>query len=186
MNRKGFMMAELVVVAAIVLTTMVGLYTSYNKVHSIYQTRLSYHDVTTLYRLGYYRDVLKESKEKNINTIKDSLNNDNKIVEVYNSISKDDSNDYIPSADKIDNAADRVFMVYNNKNKQLDKEIFKAPGLNLHVTFLEYIEFLSNSVNLSNFDYIMVMERCSMENNILDEDNCSYAYLEIYDTIFNN
>ena len=58
MNRKGFMMAEVVVVSAIVMVSIVGLYQSYNKIYSAYTTRIKYYDSTTLYRLGYYRDIL--------------------------------------------------------------------------------------------------------------------------------
>jgi len=56
MNNKGFMMAEVVVVASIVLVTLVGLYTSYNKIFSIYNKRVDYYDVATLYDLAYIRD----------------------------------------------------------------------------------------------------------------------------------
>lgn len=52
MNKKGFMMAELVVVSAIVLVTLTGLYVSYAKIYTLYSTRLTYYDVNTLYSLG--------------------------------------------------------------------------------------------------------------------------------------
>ena len=56
MNNKGFMMAELVVVSAIVLVALSGLYVSYNKIFSIYNKRINYYDVATLYELGNIRD----------------------------------------------------------------------------------------------------------------------------------
>ena len=65
MNRKGFMMAEVVVVSAIVMVTIIGLYQSYNKLYSTYATRLKYHDAETLYRLGNYRDTLIENGSLN-------------------------------------------------------------------------------------------------------------------------
>ena len=49
-------MAEVVVVASIILVVMVGLYASYNKVFTIYNQRVNYYDVPTLYELGNYRD----------------------------------------------------------------------------------------------------------------------------------
>lgn len=55
MNNKGFMMAEVVVVASIVLVAMAGLYASYNKIFSIYNQRINYYDVSTLYELSNYR-----------------------------------------------------------------------------------------------------------------------------------
>ena len=57
MNNKGFMMAEVVVVSSIILVTLVGLYTSYNKIISIYNQRVNYYDVSTLYDLAYVRDL---------------------------------------------------------------------------------------------------------------------------------
>lgn len=69
MNRKGFMMAELVVVSAIVLTTVATFYTSYNKIYSAYKTKLQYYDVTTLYKLASYRnseDLTTFSEEYNL------------------------------------------------------------------------------------------------------------------------
>jgi len=60
MNNKGFMMAEVVVVSAIILVFMAGMYVSYNKLFTIYNQRVNYYDVTTLYKLGYYRDKLKD------------------------------------------------------------------------------------------------------------------------------
>jgi len=58
MNNKGFMMAEVVVVSSIILVALTGLYTSYNKIFSIYKQRVSYYDVATLYDLAYIRDSI--------------------------------------------------------------------------------------------------------------------------------
>lgn len=66
MNNKGFMMAEVVVVSAIVLVTLTTLYISYNKILSIYNQRVDYYDVKTLYKLAYIRDT---NYEKMINNL---------------------------------------------------------------------------------------------------------------------
>lgn len=58
MNNKGFMMAEVVVVSSIIIVALVGLYTSYNKIFSIYNQRLNYYDISTLYQLAYVRDSI--------------------------------------------------------------------------------------------------------------------------------
>ena len=72
MNSKGFMMAELIVVSSIILVVMVAMFSSFNKVYSLYETRLNYNDITTLYRLGYYRDVIIEN-----NKLEDVINESN-------------------------------------------------------------------------------------------------------------
>ena len=56
MNNKGFMMAEVIVVSAVILVTLVGLYTSYNKIFTVYNQRINYYDVDTLYKLANIRD----------------------------------------------------------------------------------------------------------------------------------
>ena len=60
MNNKGFMMAEVVIVASIVMVTLVGFYTSYNKIISLYNQRIDYYDVATLYELANIREAYKE------------------------------------------------------------------------------------------------------------------------------
>ena len=169
MNRKGFMMAELVVVSSIVLITSVGFYTSYNKIYSIYKTRVRYYDVVTLYRLGYYRDILKVNNI--LYDIVDSSNNG--IVEVYNSSNNDSSIFSLPEVERPSGVEDRVYMI-NNAGGSIDREMFSTK--NLHITFLEYIDFLENSVDFTKFNYMLIMERCIPG----DVNSCTYAYLEVW------
>lgn len=83
MNNKGFMMAEVIVVSAIILVALTGLYTSYNKIFSIYNQRVSYYDVDTLYELGYIRDSIDLGEnDPNINNA--IYNNDGKLVYYIN------------------------------------------------------------------------------------------------------
>lgn len=168
MNKKGFMMAELVVVSAVVLVTLVGLYVSYNKIYSTYKTRIRYYDVVTLYRLGYYRDILKVN-----NVLNDVINDSNSgVVEVYNSKLSTGSVFTLPTVEQPSDVQDLVYMV-NNNGGAINRNTFS--GKNLHATFLEYVDFLENSIDFTKFNYMMIMERCTPG----DEENCSYAYLEV-------
>ena len=81
MNNKGFMMAELVVVSAIVLVALSGLYVSYNKIFSIYNKRINYYDIATLYELGNIRDNNDLTGESSMANI---LNKSNKKVYYLN------------------------------------------------------------------------------------------------------
>ena len=78
MNNKGFMMAEVVVVASIVLVTMAGMYASYNKIFALYNQRIDYYDVATLYELGDY-------KKNNFNTsnIENPVDDDENGRKIY-------------------------------------------------------------------------------------------------------
>ena len=84
MNNKGFMMAEVVVVASVVLVTLVSFYTSYNKIISLYNKRVDYYDVTTLYELANFRDTSLTS-DTTTNVTKDLLEADsNKAIYYVN------------------------------------------------------------------------------------------------------
>lgn len=167
-------MAELVVVSAIVLTTVVAFYTSYNKIYSAYKTRLNYYDVTTLYRLGYYRDVLREN-----NVLDSTINNAsiNYVTKVYDSKSESGNIISLGLEDEVNkDVSDVVFMI-NNKN---DKIRIEELGTNLRPTFYDYIDFFNNTVDYTKFPYLMIMERCRvLDDGTINEDSCYYAYLEI-------
>lgn len=170
-------MAELVVVSAIVLTTVVAFYTSYNKIYSSYKTRLNYYDVTTLYRLGYYRDVLRE------NNVLDSTINDasvNYVTKVYDSKTTSGNIIALGLDDEVDDdVSDIVFLINNKREKIKIEEI----GVSLRQTFYDYIEFFNNTVDYTKFPYMMIMERCRvLDDGSIDEDVCYYAYLEIIET----
>lgn len=79
MNNKGFMMAEVIVVASIVLVTLVGFYASYNKIISIYNQRVDYYDVVTLYELGNIRET-KKSELQSIGSTGAVIDDENRDV----------------------------------------------------------------------------------------------------------
>lgn len=155
LDKKGFMMAEVVVVSAIILIFLASIYVSYNQLYSKYKSRVIYYDAVTLYRLAYYRDNLIEN-----HVISSLLDN------VKNSDSK---------FQKIDDfgTSDNVFIIYNNRKNLNGNELNNVDGI--HPTYKDFISFLSSSVDFTNTDYVMVMEKCN------NDDDCKYAYLEVYD-----
>ena len=167
MNRKGFMMAEVVVVSAIVMVTIVGLYQSYNKLYSTYSTRLKYHDAETLYRLGNYRDILIENGS--LNTIlSDMEKNGTKTKSI--TITNDESEAKYPG--------DTVFLISTTKdsssaNGYILKNTTTINGISQ--TYQDYLSYLKKSTKYRS-NYIMVIESCKDDLN-----DCYYAYLEIYD-----
>ena len=185
MNRKGFMMAEVVVVSAIVLMTLTTLYVSYNKIYATYQKRINYYDITSLYRLGFYRNVLinkvDENKELFINNVLNEMKNSNKKVLNIKEDVLDDKSLFQEVTDQY-RQLDTVYLVRDPSNN-LYSDNFE--GINL--SFSEYIDFLNKSLAL-NSNYLMVMERCfyvkdkdGKDTNEVNIDDCKYAYLELYD-----
>ncbi len=155
MNKRGFMMAELVVVSSIVMVTLAALYISYSQLFTKYYTRIDYYDPDTLYELAYCRDVLIDSEKLNglLTTTTSSKNLKADLTEAGYEI------------------PDEIYLVHNNKNN-ISSTVITG---NIHNTFKDYLEYLQNSVDLTKSNYVMIMERC------ITEDDCKYGYLEVYD-----
>lgn len=164
MNNKGFMMAEVVVVSAIVLVTLTSLYASYNKIYSLYSTRLNYNDVQTLYKLVYYRDCL--IKRNKMSTAKNNSNTSPVNITV--------GAIYLNSSDITCNrCSENIFFIHNDK-ANINKNILD--NFTVNKTYKDYVTYLADAANLSESDYVMIMEKCDTE-----QSNCKYAYLEIKD-----
>ena len=151
MNNKGFMMAEVIVVASVIVVTLVALYTSYNKIFSLYNERTDYYNITTLYDLAVIRDNFLYG------------DNTNEVPFEYQGA----------EFNKDPKAAVRT-LYYIDKD-----DIDNVNVENINSTFKNYISFLSSSVDYSkkvndyDWDEMLIMEKCFSEND------CSYAYLEI-------
>ncbi len=174
-NRKGFMMAELIVVSAIVLTVLSVLYISYSKIYTVYSARISYYDTVTLYKLGYYRDILIENKK-----LTPSLANakNNGITTIYDTDDASSSIFTLTASEQTgtNNAKykDKVFLIYTHRNNVSANAL---NGKSVNKTFKDYVKYLSTSVTINSSEYLMIMERCMVG----DKDKCKYAYLEIFD-----
>ena len=103
LNKKGFMMAEVIVVSSIVLITLTSLYISYNKIYSTYKKRINYYDVSIIYDLDQIRRNTAIDEPTN-NTKIDSESNttvyaipltDNKITDTNLSQENTTFNEYL-------------------------------------------------------------------------------------------
>lgn len=108
LNKKGFMMAEVIVVSSIVLITLTSLYISYNKIYSTYKKRINYYDVSIIYDLDQIRrNVVIDAPTNNTKiNIKDSESNTtvyaipltgNKITDTNTNLSQENTtfNEYL-------------------------------------------------------------------------------------------
>ena len=174
-------MAEVIVVSAIVLVAITGLYTSYAKVYIAYRNRATYYDVNTLYRLGFYRDLLisKVDETSGEKLITQYLNNTNtKIIEKI---------DTAPFSSMLNVSQDTIYMVKLGSN---NSNLISSKFSGIKPTFTEYIDFLKTSKPTKKSadgaltaNYILIMEHCLEKDNSseVDVDSCYYAYLDIYE-----
>ena len=107
LNKKGFMMAEVIVVSSIVLITLTSLYISYNKIYSTYKKRINYYDVSIIYDLDQIRrNTAIDEPTNNTKIKKDSESNTtvyaipltgNKITDTNTNLSQENTtfNEYL-------------------------------------------------------------------------------------------
>lgn len=156
MNKKGFMMAEVIVVSAVIIVTLVGLYTSYNKIFSLYNQRVDYYDVNTLYELSYIREN-KLYGSKNLET------------------------PYVISNSEFTYDTSSIRKLYYIDKNTIN--LVNTTGINS--TFKEYIDYLESSLDFESslkagdienpWHDLLIYEKCADTNG----NDCTYAYLEV-------
>ena len=62
LNKKGFMLAEVTIVATLAATVMMLMYSSSIKTINAYKERENYYDVDTIYATGYIYDYIMDNK----------------------------------------------------------------------------------------------------------------------------
>jgi len=143
------MMAEVIVVAAIILVAITGFYSLYTSAISAYNTKINYYDVSTLYALAAYRD----NEYKNVGEADGELFCDENCKLIKKST--------------VENVYSLKLVVKTETVKGIDYE--ECEDINL--TLGEYLNYLSK--NLKEDLDILVMEKCDA-----DKTNCKYAYLK--------
>lgn len=164
LNRKGFMMAEVVVVSVIICTVLVTLYTALARINAAYDTRNRYYDIDTLYfteEINYslISSGLINKLIQNGNSVKVTLEGQgidlNEISSFYNSNNKGETKIY--------------FSLY--KKNDVNK-LANLTGLN--ETFKDYITYANDHFDYNeNYEYMLITEMCKTN------DDCYYYGLRV-------
>lgn len=153
------MLAEVVIVAVVVATVLVTLYTGLKNVSSAYETRNRYYDVDSLYVAMEINDILVRSSS--------SLINSNIALELINN---NDINEFYEFYKNTGYSIRSYLTPYNSG------QMITLKDLNDNVTFDEYIDYLSGNINFDeDYNYIIVVER----TNVSDKDDCYYYALKL-------
>ena len=164
LNRKGFMMAEVVVVSVIICTVLVTLYTALARINNAYDTRNRYYDIDTLYfteEINYslISSGLINKLIQNGNSVKVTLEGQgidlNEISSFYNSNNKGETKIY--------------FSLY--KKNDVNK-LANLTGLN--ETFKDYIKYANDHFDYNeDYEYMLITEMCKTN------DDCYYYGLRV-------
>ena len=151
LNNKGFMLAEVIISASVIIVTLVSLYAGFARVYKAYEIRSTYYDADSVYALKTISDYFID--EMVFNSYISGINNTNKYVE----FKKNES----PS-NKIDAFINKMIENYNFKHFYLTRynsdylESIESISSDLE----EYIDFLDSDkvIDNSNYKYIFISE----------------------------
>lgn len=157
-NNKGFMLIEAIITSTIVLTMLIALYTSYNKLYNNYKTKNTYYDLDSIY-------ATKEIINLNLNN--------NNFTNILNKTTNDKPYSYIIKdniciqEDKINKDCQSIQALYNINNMIIlkytkDSFLLLKEKENLNQTYYDYLDYLVVYYNLENtssdYDYIILTE----------------------------
>lgn len=188
LNRKGFMMAEVVVVSAVIVTVLVTLFTGINKVSTAYEKRNKYYDITSSQFAIEANDILEEEGLKLNNTqtgpnlgsieIGDEnigLCHENKIVKLsyIGSTNSGLRSNFDDLFGKYQDTYTGYFIPYKKEVFEEGK-VYKYDGNtnsdsftevgDINNTFKDYLNYQSTHYDFNlDFRYVIVVERCNTE-----------------------
>ncbi len=156
-NRKGFMLAEVIIVSVIICVVLVSLFTGINRVTKAYDLRNRYYDVNALYMAEKANLYLIE--DKSINTLNSPVKVDNsnlnKVISFYNS-------------GNTGSAVNIYFTPYDKDNVAA----LKDKGTNQ--TYKDFIDYLSGHLEFKGeYTYMLISEICN------STDDCYYYGLGV-------
>lgn len=153
LNNKGFMLAEVIISASVIIVTLVSLYAGFARVYKAYEIRSTYYDADSVYALKTISDYFID--EMVFNSYISGINNTNRYVE-FKEIGT-------PS-NKIDAFINKMIENYNFKHFYLTR---------YNSDYLESIESISSDLK----EYINFLN----SDGVIDDD-ANYKYIFISET----
>lgn len=146
-------MAELIVVSAIIVITLTGLYISYHKIITSYRQVINYYDIGLYYKLGYYNMKLYKAGT---------------LTTTLNSIDDDKYSNITTAVVDLETGTKESIFIVKNKNgiKALKNTVANQ-------TYKDYLEYLLNSKDIGD-GYYIIGEQC-----LTSKTKCKYAYAEV-------
>lgn len=170
-NNRGFMLAEVIVTSTVIVTAMIGLYTSFNKLYKNYEVKNRYQYIDGVY-------ATKEMVQGMLNDDMAHFMNDI----FYSSTSKYliqnnqcDESTLVSSCQDIANFYHVLNMIIVEYDEESIKSLIKPPNV-ISEEFKEYIEYVINYYDVkrgdAEYSYLLLTE-------IQDGDHYYYANLRV-------
>ena len=164
-NNKGFMLVEVIVTSTIIVTAMIGLYTSFNKIYKEHKVRNSYYNIDAIYAT---KEVINSMFYNNMYSLVNDLleTNTSKYLIENNSCHLT-----VSSCGEIAN----FYQVENMILVKYDQASIEGIDV-VHESFKNYINYVINYYGISNltteYNYLLLTE-------IHQGDHYYYANLRV-------
>lgn len=150
-NNKGFMLAEVVIVSAVLITTLVSLYAGFAKVYKAYEERSSFFDTDSIYALKSIEDTLID--EGLFNNIINEINTSNYVSYLAENLTDDSYiNSYLKEL--LGNYNIEYFYITKYDSASLIT-IMESDTDN--IVFNDFLTYLQKNLNFDdNYNYIFL------------------------------
>ena len=142
---KGFMLAEVVVTSTIVMTTLISLYVTFNKLYTNYKVRTRYFDIDGVYAIKAMIDTMLDTGE-----LKSQIPTSSNYIQI--------NCDNIPQSK---NSCKSINETYNITNMYIvKKESLSSLQTESNQTLKDYITYMQKyyNINDTNYNYFIIVE----------------------------
>lgn len=155
-NNKGFMLVELIITSTVIVAALIGLYTSYSRIYSLYQEKNTYYNIDGVYAT---KEIINDLLETgNLNSLLNQLKGSNYIYIIDNEKDNEKCNSksaICPTIKDLYNINKMILVEYdkNTLNKLKNEPI--------NETFKEYIDYVIKYYGIKendDYNYIVLTE----------------------------
>ena len=172
-NNKGFMLAEVVVTSALLLTMMIGLFYTFNRTYTRYETISKYKNIDGMYILQYIMEYMyNDINNDNINKIIQKKENKEYYYLIENKVCKLTNNKYCEKLKETYNINNLVIV------NEIKEDIRSLKDKVTNQTFKDYIDYIEKYYPLNDYtkdSYLVIVEYNLSDN----ENEYNYSSLEL-------
>lgn len=151
LNRKGFMLAEVVVSASVVAAVLVTMYIGINRMTAAYDKRNRYYDLDAQQVAMEVNDLLKRDSEQ-------KLNNFTSLTDNYYSL-EDIENNYQVNYSELKDVFSSLGENINTYYVKNEDGFNTMKSLNINQSFKDYLDYFISKTNFDeNYSYFIVVE----------------------------
>ena len=151
LNRKGFMLAEVVVSASVVAVVLVTMYIGINRMTAAYDKRNRYYDLDAQQVAMEVNDLLKRDSEQ-------KLNNFTSLTDNYYSL-EDIENNYQVNYSELKDVFSSLGENINTYYVKNEDGFNTMKSLNINQSFKDYLDYFISKTNFDeNYSYFIVVE----------------------------